>query len=105
MTGSSVDPERDHERPGLRIVEVVDALRRYLGTAEVRLRIDAAVLRPRHEVATSKANIEAREAERSADPRVVERVAERDLAKLHVAAVLEELRGDIAETAAESRVP
>src|SRR5687768_4841282 len=102
---SAVDPDRDHERARLRIVEVVDSLSRDLGPAEVRLRIDPRVVGPREQVAAGETQIEARQAEAVAHPSAVERVAEGDLAQLHEAAVLEELLRRVGEAAPRSRVP
>src|SRR6476469_1061004 len=100
----SIDAERDHERSRLRIVEVVDPLRRHFGATEVRFRIDAGVGAPCREVPRCEPKLDAAQA-LTAHPRCVERVREGDLAELDVAAVLEELRRLVTEPAAKTRIP
>src|SRR4029077_9342724 len=81
-----------HERACLRIVEVVHTAGPGVGregTAQVRLGIVAAVVRPRLQVAAADAEVDAREAKGALHPGRVERVADRDLAQLHEARILD----------------
>src|SRR5207245_4264304 len=57
--------------------------------AEVGLRVIAGVVRPRLQVAAADAKVDAREAEGALHPGRIERVADRDLAQLHEAGVLD----------------
>src|SRR5574340_234086 len=89
---------------GLRIVEVIDPLDEGRRTREARLGIDPAILGPRVQVAPRDPEVHAAEAV-VGEPRLRQRVGQRDLAQLGVAAVLDELRGDGAEAAAQSLEP
>src|SRR5215831_13098446 len=92
MLPSSVQRDRDDERARLRILEEVEALREELGAAEVGLGVEALVLGPRVEIAAGDANQRAADAEVRTHPRLVSRVSQRQLAPLHEAAILDELR-------------
>ena len=59
------------------LLKIVDALREELGAAEVRLGIEALVVRPRREVAAGDAQHRAAEAERRRTHALVERVGGR----------------------------
>src|SRR5688572_19555116 len=85
----AVETDGEHERARLRAVEVVLPATDAERSVEVRLGVDAAVVRPRVQVAAGKAHIERAEAERAAHPRLVEGVGDRDLAELGVAAALD----------------
>src|SRR5258705_5611603 len=104
MRWLAVHGDRQDERFRLRVVEEVDAGDPVLGAAEVRLRIEAGVPGPHLEVAAGELHVEARYVG-GTHPWLVERVAERDLANLHVAAVLDELAADRAEAAAVGGEP
>src|SRR5690242_12633889 len=91
-SGLVVQGDREHERTCLRIVEVVHATGADVTrnrAAEVGLGIVAGVVRPRLQVAAADAEVDAREAEGALHPRRVERVADRDLAQLHEARILD----------------
>src|SRR5437879_6538301 len=91
-SGLVVQGDREHERACLRIVEVVHPAGAGVGrdgAAEVGLRVIAGVVRPRLQVAAADAKVDAREAEGALHPGRIERVADRDLAQLHEAGVLD----------------
>src|SRR5258705_2355631 len=104
MRWIAVQGDRQDERFRLRVVEEVDAGDPVLGAAEVRLRIEAGVPGPHLEVAAGELHVEARDVG-GTHPWLVERVAERELPNLHVAAVLDELAADRAEAAAVGGEP
>src|SRR5664279_349133 len=85
------------ERPGLRIIEVVDALEGHASAAEVRLGIDTSVIRPGVQVPARQTQINARETEIVRDPPARQRVLEADLAELGVRAVFHVLSRRTAE--------
>src|SRR5258705_7243892 len=94
---SAVEAHGEHEGARLRQVEVVRAAAPADRAAEVRLGIEARVLRPRLQVASGDADIQRRQAQAARDPRLIELVADGDLAQLDVAAVLDALLVDAAE--------
>src|SRR5512132_3938696 len=55
---SAAERERQHERPRLRIVEVVQALREDLRAAEVRFGVESLVVRPDRQVAAGHAQVD-----------------------------------------------
>src|SRR6266545_2314429 len=85
----AVEGEGDVERARLRVIEVINPRDGRDGAAQARLRVVPAVLRPGIQVATGDPDIDAAHAQRACDPRRVEPVADRDLAQLRVAAVLD----------------
>src|SRR5690348_10336433 len=84
----AVEADGDDERTRLRLIEIIETQRVTGGTTEIRLRIVAGVPGPRLEIAARQAQIDGREAERALHEVRIERVAHRDLAQLHIAAVL-----------------
>src|SRR5690348_4002440 len=91
---SAVEANGENDRPRLRHVEEVVSLQERRRAREVRLRIEAAVARPRVEIPPGDAQVDAREPE-ARHERTIDRVRDRDLAQLRVAAVLRELLDDI----------
>src|SRR6267378_6373269 len=79
----------EHERPRLRIAEIFRSLNRIGGSAAARLRIVAGPLRPGPQVPAGETHVDAQKPERSLNPGRVERVADRDLAQLDVAVLLD----------------
>src|SRR5262249_9166323 len=90
----AVETDGEHERSRLRHIEEVVSLQERRRARKVRLRIEAAVVRPRAEISAGDAKIDAREAE-ARDERAIDRVCDRDLAELRVAAILRELFDDV----------
>src|SRR4051812_35367584 len=70
---SAVEGEGEDERPGLRVVEVVDAPDRRRRSEERRLRIDPAVVGPGLQVPPRDAEIHAAESQEPVDPGGIER--------------------------------
>src|SRR6266404_7649076 len=101
----AVQGHREHERPGLGIVEVVESVYRGERAEERRLRIDAGVLCPRVEIAARDPEIDARESEQAAHPGTIDGVAHRDLAQLHEPAFLEGERVRAVEGATRALEP
>src|SRR5262245_48386374 len=89
-SASAVESYGEHERTRQREVEVVDPTERSgRRSTEVRLGIEAGVLRPGLEVSAGQAKLDGRHVEQPIYPRGVEHVAHRDLTQFHVAAVLD----------------
>src|SRR6266550_2480386 len=85
----AVEGEGENKRARLGIVEVIHPSHRRDGAAQARLGIVPAVLRPRVQVASRHANVNAADAERALHPRRIERVRHRDLAQLYEPAVFD----------------
>src|SRR6266480_116857 len=85
----AVEGEGENKRARLGIVEVIHPSHRRDGAAQARLGIVPAVLRPRVQVASRHANVDAADAERARHPRRIERVRHRDLAQLYEPAVFD----------------
>src|SRR3954463_1881344 len=101
---SSVQSEREHERAGLRHFEEVVTLKQRRGAGEVCFGIETAVGGPGPQIAAGDAEVDAAETSASHE-RIVERIRERDLADLGVAAVLRELLDDVRVRRTVARVP
>src|SRR5947208_3132500 len=86
---SAVEVDREHERSRQRQVEVVNAANARRRAANARLRIETGILRPCLEIPPGEPDFHAAHAQGSRDPRLVERIAEGDLAQLHVAGILD----------------
>src|SRR5882724_879804 len=85
----AVEGEGDVERARLRVIEVINPGDRRDRTAQARLRVVPGVFGPGVQIATRDPDIDAAYAQRPRDPRRVERVGERDLPQLRVAAVFD----------------
>src|SRR6266550_6354356 len=106
----AIESEGEHERAGLRVVEVINARDRRDCTTKARFRIVAGVLRPRVQVASRHADVHAADTKRPHYPRRVNRVRHRDFAQLHKppifnARLVDSVKGAGGETGPRVAVP
>src|SRR5437764_341590 len=101
----TVQGDGEHERAGLRVVEIIHSPQAHLRPGQVRFGVDPGVLRPGLQVAARHADVDAAKAEQPVHPLAVERVADRDLAQLDEAAVFDELGRDGAKPRSETGAP
>src|SRR5206468_9181992 len=97
--------DRDDERARLRILEEIETLRQEFSTTEVGLGVESFVLGPRVQVPAGDADLRAAESEAIANEGIVECVDERELAPLHEAPILDELRLHGARASTETGEP
>src|SRR2546428_13246786 len=100
-----VQGDGEHERPRLRIAEVLRSLNRIGGSSAARLRIVAGPLGPGLEIPAGGPQVDAPDSERALDPGRVQRIGNRDLAELHVAVRLETRFLDARERARRFALP
>src|SRR3989475_4285618 len=100
-----VQGDGEHERPRLRIAEVLRSLNRIGGSSAARLRIVAGPLGPGLEIPAGGPQVDAHDSERALDPGRVQRIGNRDLAELHVAVRLETRFLDARERARRVALP
>src|SRR5882724_8614905 len=94
MAASPGQDDGEYERPGLRVVEEVDAPGAGFRPGEIGLRVHAGVVGPHREVPAGQPQVNAREPELAGHEPAPERIAHRYFAQLHEAAVLVERLAD-----------